>query len=130
MGVKTCRGLHPLLTDITIETAKCEYIFASPRGKGKDASPVGKLNNAHYAAVKRAKLEHLRIYDLRHTFGTRHGEAGTDIATLASLLGHSRLEMVLRYVHPSAAHKIEAIRRMDEMHDARAASKPEIKAAR
>jgi integrase len=103
--------------------AKCDYIFASPRGEGKDARPVGKLNNAHYAAVKRANLEHFRIYDLRHTFGTRQGEAGTDIVTLAALLGHARLEMVLRYVHPSAAHKIEAIRRMDEAHAGRANSK-------
>src|SRR5215218_9227463 len=52
-----------------MENAKCDYIFASPRGESKVARPVGKLNNAHYAAVKRASLEHFRIYDLRHTLG-------------------------------------------------------------
>jgi len=31
------------------------------------------------------------------------------IATLAALLGHSKLVMVQRYVHPGESHRIEAV---------------------
>jgi hypothetical protein len=36
------------------------------------------------------------------------------LVTLAALLGHSKLDMVMRYAHPSDGHKTEAIRRMAE----------------
>lgn len=42
-----------------------------------------------------------RLYDLRHTFATRAAEAGVDIMTLAALLRHSRMQMVMRYAHPT-----------------------------
>ena len=35
-----------------------------------------------------------------------------DVATLASLLGHSKLVMVMRYVHPGEAHRIDAVKKL------------------
>lgn len=58
-------------------------------------------------------MQRFRIYDLRHTYATRQVECGTDIATLQELLGHSKIEMTKRYVHPSNDHKAEAMRRME-----------------
>jgi len=49
------------------------------------------------------------IYDLRHTFATRLAEAGVDLATLAAILGHSSLRMVMRYVHPTEQHQRTAM---------------------
>jgi integrase len=65
-------------------------------------------------AVARANLRRFRLYDLRHTFASRHAMNGTDLVTLKDLLGHSRLEMVLRYAHASEQNKFEAIRRMEK----------------
>jgi hypothetical protein len=42
-----------------------------------------------------------------------------DLVTLAALLGHSNIQMVLRYAHPQAAHKAEAIRKMEEFQTAK-----------
>jgi integrase len=51
------------------------------------------------------------LYDLRHTFATRMVEAGVELPTLASILGHSGLTMVMRYVHPTAASQADAMRK-------------------
>jgi len=96
-----------------MEKAKGDYLFPRERGTGKNLTPIIKPNKAHYAAVARCGVTKFRLYDLRHTFATRQVESGTDLVTLAALLGHSRLEMVMRYAHPSEDHKIEAIRRME-----------------
>jgi integrase len=96
-----------------IKNAESKFIFSGVRGENKLNTPVVKLNNAHYGALKRSKLDKFRLYDLRHTFATRQVQSGTDLVTLAALLGHSKLDMVLRYAHPSENHKFEAIKRMD-----------------
>jgi integrase len=39
-------------------------------------------------ACKRLGLTHLRVHDLRHIFATRCIEAGVDVPTIASWMGH------------------------------------------
>jgi integrase len=73
-----------------------------------------KVNNAHTAALRRSGVKHFRLYDLRHSFATRATMAGIDLVTLAALLGHSRIQMVLRYAHPTEEHQIGAIRKLEQ----------------
>lgn len=72
------------------------------------------LKTAHAGALRRSKVAHFRLYDLRHTFATRFLEAGGDLVTLQAILGHSSISMVTRYAHPTDAHKFDAILRMEE----------------
>ncbi|MDQ4121967.1 MAG: tyrosine-type recombinase/integrase [Acidobacteriota bacterium] len=87
------------------------WLFPSVRGD--KSKPIVKLNNAHNGALKRSGIEKCRLYDLRHTFATRATESGVDLVTLAALLGHSRVQMVMRYAHPTENHQFEAIRKME-----------------
>ncbi len=91
--------------DKRLEKAKGAYLFP---GRVRD-KPIVKVNAAHTATVKRCKVAPFRLYDLRHTWATRMAMAGVDIVTLAAMLGHSRIQMVLRYVHPSEAHQFAAM---------------------
>ena len=42
-----------------------------------------------------------------------NGEA--DLLTLASMLGHASLKMVMRYAHPSEERKAEVIQKMQKL---------------
>ncbi len=75
--------------------------------------PVPKVNNAHDRAVRDSKVAPFRLYDLRHTWATRATEAGIDLVTLAAMLGHSKINMVLRYAHPSQEHQANAMNKME-----------------
>ena len=37
-----------------------------------------------------------------------------DIATLAAILGHSKLNMVTRYAHPQEQHKADAMKKLEK----------------
>ena len=78
------------------------------------ARPVPKVNNAHDRAVKASKVAPFRLYDLRHTWATRAAESGIDLVTLAALLGHSKIQMVLRYAHPTQEHQARSVERMEQ----------------
>jgi integrase len=75
--------------------------------------PIPKVNNAHDRAVRDSKVAAFRLYDLRHTWATRAAMSGIDLVTLAAMLGHSRIQMVLRYAHPTQEHQVQAMQRLE-----------------
>jgi integrase len=75
--------------------------------------PVPKVNNAHDRAVRDSKVAPFRLYDLRHTWATRAAMSGIDLVTLAAMLGHSRIQMVLRYAHPTQEHQHLAMEKLE-----------------
>jgi len=94
-----------------MESVKGEYLFPHR----KDANrPRLKVNDAHTTALKKSKLPYFRLYDCRHTWATRAVQNGMDLATLAAILGHSKLNMVMRYAHPQEQHKAEAMQRLEK----------------
>lgn len=40
--------------------------------------------------------------------------SGIDLVTLASMLEHSRIQMVLRYAHPTQDHQTKAMERLEQ----------------
>jgi hypothetical protein len=40
--------------------------------------------------------------------------SGIDLVTLAAMLGHSRIQMVLRYAHPTEQHQAQAMKRLEQ----------------
>ena len=65
--------------------------------------------------VRKAGVPDLRWHDLRHTFASRLAMAGVPLRTLAELLGHRTLAMVMRYAHLAPAHLREAVERIAGM---------------
>jgi integrase len=87
------------------------YLFPCETGSSR---PVPKVNNAHDRAVRDSKVAPFRLYDLRHIWATRASMSGIDLVTLAAMLGHSRIQMVLRYAHPTQQHQHQAMERLEQ----------------
>jgi integrase len=75
------------------------------------------VNNAHDRAVRDSTVVTFRLYDLRHTWATRAAMSGIDLVTLAAMLGHSRIQMVLRYAHPTQEHQHQAMEKLEQFMD-------------
>jgi integrase len=54
------------------------------------------------------------VYSLRHTFGTRLGEAGADAFTIMRVMGHSTVTVSQRYVHPTPETLERAFERLED----------------
>jgi integrase len=76
--------------------------------------PLPGIQSAHSRALRESKVAPFRPYDCRHTWATRAVEAGIDLVTLAAMLGHSKINMVLRYAHPTQAHQTNAMDKMEK----------------
>ena len=74
-----------------------EYVFFNSRTGG----PIQDVKTAFKTACKNAEIRGLRFHDLRHTAATRMVEARVDLVTVSKILGHSSIQMTMRYAHPT-----------------------------
>lgn len=82
-----------------------DWVFLSQRGRQLSERDVQRMV-AEYARMAGIQAT---PHTLRHTFATRAVEKGVDVATLAAILGHSRLETTGRYLHPTAERMQDAV---------------------
>lgn len=94
-----------------ITKAKGSYLFSHRQDPNR---PLTTVRKAHLDALRTARIyPHFRLYDFRHTFGSRSAMAGVDLPTLKELMGHSAISTTMRYVHPTPEHKQEAVRKLE-----------------
>lgn len=57
------------------------------------------LHKAWYLVCETAKLDGVRIHDLRHSFASMAADAGASLPMIGGLLGHADPQTTARYVH-------------------------------
>jgi integrase len=93
---------------------KGEYVFMND-WTGKRRKDI---NEAFKAACKKAEIpcgrkEGLTFHDLRHVAAYNLAKV-TNIVTASKILGHSSIQMTMRYIHPTDADKREAIEKVSK----------------
>ncbi|MCY4230947.1 MAG: tyrosine-type recombinase/integrase [Alphaproteobacteria bacterium] len=73
---------------------------------------AGALDHAWLAVRKAAKLEDVRIHDLRHSFASRALALGETLPVIGKLLGHNDIETTARYAHLAQDSVHEAAERI------------------
>ena len=90
------------------EKMKTMPVFSSVRTGGSLQGSRGWFPSA----LEEAKIEGYTWHCNRHTFASRLVMAGVDLRTVAELLGHRTLQMVMRYSHLAPEHQASAVDRL------------------
>ena len=82
-----------------------DYVFPGPR-TGKQYSDIF---YPFKQACEKAGIKDMRFHDLRHTAATLMVMGGIDLVTVKEILGHSDIQMTMRYAHPTPENKRKAV---------------------
>ena len=78
-----------------------------------EGRPVTKMRNTAWKKARtRARLECVRVHDLRHTFSQRLRAAGVPLEDRKALLGHKCGDITTHYSAPELAKVIEYVERV------------------
>ncbi len=86
----------------------CPYVFGNERGKPRENN----LNRELKKHATRAGIDDINLHTLRHTFASHLVMRGVDLASVKELLGHSTIQMTMRYAHLAQEHLRAAMAKM------------------
>ena len=94
-----------------LQNSKGQYLVSWPWG-----DRVGKTTvyDAFNRACREAEIENLHFHDLRHTAASYMVMNGVDLPTVKEILGHSEINMTMRYSHLAPAHKAKAVQQLGD----------------
>jgi integrase len=90
-----------------------EFVFFNPKTKGH----LKDIKTAFKTACKSVGIKGFRIHDLRHTAATKMIEAGVDLVTVSKILGHSSIQMTMRYAHPTPENMKRAVDKLGQIYE-------------
>jgi integrase len=95
--------LRKLLLEQKLKSGGNENAFLN--SEGNPYKRHDSMKGAFERACKRANISGLRFHDLRHTAATRMIESDVHIEKVSKILGHSTIQMTMRYAHPEDSLK-------------------------
>lgn len=92
---------------VYLNAPACEVLAGLPRLKGNPHVIIGEKRGAHLVNLEKpwrrirraAKLDDVRLHDLRHSFASMGAAHGMSLPLIGKLLGHSQPGTTARYAH-------------------------------
>lgn len=94
---------------------RSEFVFFNAETR----SHIKDVKTAFKGACRRSKIKGLRFHDLRHTSASWMVEGGVDLVTVSKILGHSSIQMTMRYAHPTPENMKLAVEKLGEILDSK-----------
>ena len=92
--------------------SKWAFPSNGPSGKVTKSGHIENINATFTRARKRAKLPtEIVPYTSRHTLATTLAEETGNMKLVQGFVGHSKINMTMRYIHPSMKEAVEAVNR-------------------
>jgi len=121
-------AVREVLLELYNRNKGSEFLFVSWRTGDR----FKEVKNGFRRALKDAGIKGARLYTMRHTFGTRLGEAGYSSYEIMALMGHRDIKTSAGYVHGTDGRKraaVEAIQRLRPVKNPAKEEKPELRLA-
>jgi integrase len=90
------------------QQTKCEFLFPATHGDGHRAE----VKSNWRRICRAAKIDGLRVHDLRHSFASIAASSGVSLHAIGGLLGHTAAATTHRYAHLFDDHLREATTRV------------------
>jgi integrase len=81
------------------QSAPKATVLEHPNNWPRDLAKDVKAANAARAVKRLPEIEHVRIHDLRHTFGSWLAQAGISLHRIRDLMGHASVTTTEQYAH-------------------------------
>jgi integrase len=94
-AIETFHQIRTKTEQLLLPTTQTDYVITNPQTRTAYHSFYG----TWFIVRRAAKLDDLRIHDLRHTFASVLVNKGVSIYEVQTLLGHSSVQMTQRYAH-------------------------------
>jgi len=78
----------------------------------RDGEPMTRIDNAWDTVKELARLPDFRFHDCRHHFASRLVMAGVPLNTVRDLLGHSSIEMTMKYAYLAPETLAQAVEKI------------------
>lgn len=109
--IPMANSVRELLLYVYKRRSDSDYVFIGAKG--------GEISYGHiYRQFREAQLNagmknRIRFHDMRHTFASNYMMNGGNVFDLQKLLGHTKIEMTMRYAHISPNHLQGSLRFMN-----------------
>lgn len=102
-------GARSVLLKRRRQVGNSPWVFPNPR----TGRPLTDIKHAWNSVSKSAGISGFRFHDLRHHFASRLVSEGVPLNTVRDLMGHSDINMTLRYAHLAPSDRAEAVAVLD-----------------
>lgn len=103
--------VRAMLLALFHQGANGKFVFIEKDGKEVKYAHI--YRRFHQAQDRAEMTNKIRFHDLRHTFASNYMMNGGNVFDLQKLLGHTKIDMTMRYAHFSPNHLQESLRFMN-----------------